>query len=463
MGGVSGTVHLLQRHRNAARTKLLVQLDGLNELPGNDEYGLYVTEYPANFNLDSPCAQAVVGNVYNPEGIQMSLPTYPSRCQENHKDCAIGDLATRHSELTGNDSNSLVEFKDRNLNLYGSNTVIGRGMVLQRLDNGDTLSCCNIELPSNMRMLRAQFNNEVFSGEISIAQPQYDYVDNTVNENVIIMVDLERIDGGQANLPVLGWQLQRGFADETCSHLDPMLGDRSLLIAGNPSGTCSQTQHRSCRLGDLTTKCGPLQLVNNRIRAQCTDNQLALVSFSTLNRLVVSIVDQSNTILDCAQLYEQFPAGGYVNFQFNGIYVNLLFSQLSPYRPTMYQTYVVGLNGQASDIVVYDGEDCSDLGNVLDHRGRLPVANPSTSDEYPVGQLGPKMGGVRGVNYLHNRGLSSSIPLTGPVNIIGKPIAVLRRDGSIWGCGIVEDYTNPPYQPPSDVFDYLDIWRPPTP
>ena len=463
MGGVSGTVHLLQRRRSVARTKLLVQLDGLNELPGNDEYGLYVTEYPANFNLGSPCAPAVVGNVYNPEGIETSLLTYPSRCQGNHTECAIGDLATRHGELTGNDSNSLVEFKDRNLNLYGSNTVIGRGMVLQRLDNGDTLSCCNIEMPSNTRMLHAEFNNEVFSGEITIAQPQYDYVDNTINENVVIMVDLERIDGGQANLPVLGWQLQRGFADESCSHLDPMLGNRSLLAAGYPIATCSQTQHRTCRLGDLTTKCGPLQLVNNRIRAQCTDNQLAFVSFSTLDRLVVSIVDQSNTILDCAQLYEQFPAGAYVNFQFNGIYVNLLFSQLSPYRPTMYQTYVVGLNGQASAIVVYDGEDCSNLGNVLDRHGRLPVANPSTSDQYPVGQLGPKMGGVRGVNHLHNRGLSSSIPLTGPVNIIGKPIAVLRQDGSLWACGLVEDYTNAPYQPPHDVFDYLDIWRPPTP
>ena len=44
MGGVSGTVHLLQRRRSVARTKLLVQLDGLNELPGNDEYGLYVNE-----------------------------------------------------------------------------------------------------------------------------------------------------------------------------------------------------------------------------------------------------------------------------------------------------------------------------------------------------------------------------------------------------------------------------------
>ena len=58
------------------------------------------------------------------------------------------------------------------------------------------------------------------------------------------------------------------------------------------------------------------------------------------------------------------------NFQF---YVNLLFSQLSPYRPTMYQTYVVGLNGQASDIVVYDGADCSDLGNVHGCHERLPL------------------------------------------------------------------------------------------
>lgn len=468
-GGVSGTVHLLQHRRIAETTKLGITLDGLNNLPGSDEYGLYITEYPANFNLDNPCAPASVGPIYNPDGIDITLPTYPARCQENHENCAIGDLATRHSPLTGNDSNSFVELRDKNLNLYGSNTVIGRGMVLRRLDNGDTLSCCNIELPTNTRILRAQFNNQVFSGAISIMHPQYDYVDFTINENAIIMVDLERIDGGQANIPVLGWQLQRGFADETCSRLDPMLGQRSLILAGLLGATtCTRTQHRLCRLGDLTTKCGPLRLINNRIRAQCTDNQLALVPFSTLDRLVVSIVDQRNVILDCAQLYEQTPAGAYVNFRFNGVIVNLLFSQLSPYRPTMYRTYVTGLNGQASNIVVYDGDDpdlrtCSNLGNVLDRRGNLPVANPSTSDQYPIGELGPKMGGVRGKNSLHNHGLSSSIPLTGPVNIIGRPIAVLRQDGFIWGCGLVENYTNAPYEPPGDVFDYLDIWRPPTP
>ena len=96
------------------------------------------------------------------------------------------------------------------------------------------------------------------------------------------MVDLERIDRGPANLPMLQWQLQRGFADTTCSRLDPILGYQ---LADSRAASCSQTEHRTCRFGDLTTKCGPLQLVNNRIRAQCTDNQLGFVLFSTLDRL----------------------------------------------------------------------------------------------------------------------------------------------------------------------------------
>ena len=469
MGGVSGTIHLLQRHRISAHTKLHIKLNGLKDLPGNNEYGLYITDYPVNLNLVNPCAPAVVGGTYNPEGIDTTLPTYSTRCRANHKQCAIGDLVTRHNNLTGNDSGVLVEYRDFNLNLYGPNTVVGRGMILRRSDNGDTLSCCNIESPTNTRVLRAQFVDQVFSGQITIEQPQYDYVDYTINENTIIMVDLERIDGGRATVPNLEWQLQRGFADKTCSHLDPMLGQKSIMIAGGQRATCSQTQHRTCRLGDLTTKCGPLQLVNNRIRAQCTDNQLGLVSFSTLNRLVVSITGpHGRPILDCAQLTEQIPTGAYVNFRFNGLFVNLMFSQPSPFRPTYYQTYVLGLHRQARNIIVYDGgnpdlKNCSNLGNVLDYHGRLPVANPNTSDQYPAGVLGPKMGGVRGKNYLRNHGLSSNIPLIGPVNIIDKPIAVLHEDGFIWGCGLVEIYNNPPHQTPTNIFDYLDIWRPPNP
>lgn len=39
-------------------------------------------------------------------------------------------------------------------------------MVLQHLD---FLTCCNIELPTSIRMLQAQFRSQVFNGEITIA------------------------------------------------------------------------------------------------------------------------------------------------------------------------------------------------------------------------------------------------------------------------------------------------------
>ena len=53
-----------------------------------------------------------------------------------------------------------------------------------------------------------------------------------------------------------------------------------------------------------------------------------------------------------AQLNKVVPAGAYVNFTFDNVFVNLAFSQLSPQDPTMYRTYVVGLDGQAGNIVV---------------------------------------------------------------------------------------------------------------
>ena len=449
---------MLQRRVNSEKTRVNVMLDGLDELPGDDEYGFCITEYPSDYNTVDPCAAAIVGDLYNPEGVDTSLADYPDRCLENHTQCAIGDLASRHCSLTGKDTNTLVGLKDFNLNLYGPNTVVGRGMSLKRLDTDETLACCNIEIPTNTRVLQAPFNNGVFSGEITITLPKYDYLDYTKNENTIISVDLKRIDGGVANIPMLQWNIRRGVADSSCSNLRPPFHSSVVSEASE----CSQTNHRACNMGDLTRKCGPLRLVNNRIRAQCTDNQLGLVSFFTLSRLAVSI-DQGLTILDCAQLSEQQPAGAYVNFRFDQTLVNLAFTQPSPQDPTMYRSYVIGLNGEAGNIVVYDGENCDNLGDVLNYPGELPTGNPVTGDEYAVGELGPKMGGVLGKDYLRTQGLSSNIPLTGPVNIVGRPITVLRTDGTVWGCGMVEDYYNMPYTPPEDVIDYLDLFVTPTP
>ena len=256
--GVYGSVHLLQRRHGVAYTKLRFILDGLEELPGDDKYGLYITEYPAELNSPDPCAAAVVRDVYNPESINTSSPDYSTNCQKDHKDCAIGDLATWHYPLTSNDSGAFVEYRDCNLDLYGLNSVIGCAMILKHLVSNKTLSCCNIQMPTSARVLRAQFNN-TFKGEIKIIHPQHDNVDHIINENTIIMVDLELIKGSRSTDVLYGWHLQRGVADKACSRLDSILDQRS-MIPGNSNVACSRTHHCTCRLGDLTTKCGPLQL-----------------------------------------------------------------------------------------------------------------------------------------------------------------------------------------------------------
>ena len=99
---------------------------------------------------------------------------------------------------------------------------------------------------------------------------------------------------------------------------------------------------------------------------------MGLAPFNTFDKLVISVVHPSGFIIDCANLYELMPAGAYVNFWLVGVFVNLVFSQLSQYDPTMYRSHVVGLDGQAANIVVYDGDDpnidfntCSHLGSVL--------------------------------------------------------------------------------------------------
>ena len=303
---MSGNVHFLQRRRNSQKIKVGVELDGLDALPGDDEYGFCITDYGIALNSPDPCAASAVGDLFNPEGIDTSLVDYPMRCQGDHSECAIGDLATRHSPLTGNDTDTFVEYRDFNLNLYGPNSIVGRTMTLKRLDTDEILSCCAIEVPTNVRTLRAHFDGGVFRGDVVMIVPQYDYLDYTKTDITNIQIDMERIDGGPANIPMLGWQIQSGFADESCSRLEDVLGPprMSVVMPGDPGTGCSQMEHCECHLGDLTTKCGPIQLENNRIRDQCIDNQLGLTSFSTIERTVVSITDQSGTILDCAQLNE---------------------------------------------------------------------------------------------------------------------------------------------------------------
>jgi len=447
-GGILGIVFMFQKLDGY--TKLSAQFKGLKDAPGNS-YGLYILEYPANLHTRNPCDD--LGGIYDPDG---NLGTFNStqRCQANHSHCAVGDLATRHGSFNSNDS--FIEFgRDFNLPIFGPRSVVGRSIVIRKLDGGDSnLACSNIEVPTKSRVLRGQFSS-VLSGNVFIIVPRYDNVTQ-------IIVDLERINGGPPNTVLHGWQLQNGYADpyNICGRLGPVLGQQRRFVG------CSQSNHHPCPLGFLTAKCGALSVVNSHMRAFCTDNQLGLVSFSILDQAVLSILKPlSNHIMECVQLEEKHP-GAIIKFRNLRtkpiVLVHVVFSQLTPFHPIYYRTNVKRLNKEADNLIVYDGDNphldtCTNLGNVL---GRMnTTANPKTSDQYPPGEIGPKIGGLMGKKKLRTHGLTSSIPIN---DIIGRPVALTRSDGSIWGCGEVQAYYNVPYMPPSNVEDYLDIWKPPS-
>ena len=92
--------------------------------------------------------------------------------------------------------------------------------------------------------------------------------------------------------------------------------------------------------------------------------------------------------------------------------------------------------------------------------GASTVANRVTSNQYTVGEIGPKIGGLLGKQELHGHGLTTSIPLSRSLSIIGRLVALTRSDGTIWGCDEIRNYYSAPYTPIDEVVDYLDIWKP---
>lgn len=219
---------------------------------------------------------------------------------------------------------------------------------------------------------------------------------------------------------------------------------------------CSPQFQRECFIGNLTAKCGPLNLVNGRMRAFCTDEQLGTIPASSIRRLSIAIkaADSSEDIISCANFQNIEPECSIVEFRTRGrrgIYGNLLFYQNDPNDRTFVRTYVTGLrqvNGSfeiREDPVPEDG-DCSELGNIIVKPGAAPVIGvpvPSdgiqTGDTVILGNLGPKLTIPNGAQSYRETVASSYLPLFGPYNITGHSLVLVRDDtGEPWACGTIE-------------------------
>uniref|UniRef100_A0A3B3TB89 Superoxide dismutase copper/zinc binding domain-containing protein n=1 Tax=Paramormyrops kingsleyae TaxID=1676925 RepID=A0A3B3TB89_9TELE len=94
------------------------------------------------------CSHDNVGDHWNPHKVTVSDPAYPHGPGATHDMYEVGDLSGRHGSL---DNISDVEqfFSDWNLPLFGTNSIVGRSVVIHQ-SNGARLLCGTIGYPGEV-------------------------------------------------------------------------------------------------------------------------------------------------------------------------------------------------------------------------------------------------------------------------------------------------------------------------
>jgi len=210
--GVTGEVVFTQENPSEP-VDIQVNLMGLDQFP--DSYRWSIHDFPVRADLLSnfPCTNAKLGNVYNSDNST-------SNCVGNPASCAAGDLTSKLGLLRGDVEMQI--FTDPNLDLFGSQSVVGRSLVIDKGTGMDgSFICANIELngrPSRrVETIRASFNNGVIQGDVILRRP-------TGFDEMTVEADIYRVDGMMLDESDISWSLNVGPASENCTGVGQVIG-----------------------------------------------------------------------------------------------------------------------------------------------------------------------------------------------------------------------------------------------
>lgn len=180
--------------------------------------------------------------------------------------------------------------------------------------------------------------------------------------------------------------------------------------------------------------------------------QIPFETFSSVYLVVYSEFDPNEPIA-CAPLRFVKPKTAAAKFQTVSVQGNVIFSQDSPYDPTIAR---VNLNLPNSDGHSYgidelpmiirrksDTRVCPNIREIIynPHHvepSSVPAEGEATSDQYAVGDLSGKYGSLTGKSTEKIQVTDYNLPLFGPVSIVGRAMTVYSADGVAIACSNVE-------------------------
>ncbi|KAK6174544.1 hypothetical protein SNE40_017798 [Patella caerulea] len=283
--GVTGSIKFSQSS-GVVEVKTTIKND-LQNL-ANTAANYHVHTFGISPGASSSCSAASVAGHFNPFDIDTATDPEPTVGTVDQYE--VGDISGKFGKLSGVSSNA--EHFDTNMNLYGTQSIIGRSVVLHKASDGSRWSCGNIVEDTSltggtMLQVKAVFDTNV-RGYVTLSQ--YVYPDNSFSDTSV-EVDLV-YSNGSASTPDHNWHVHAygvygddqaitGRCQSTGGHFNPF---KVNLQTGYSE--CGATNPLRCEVGDQSSKLGTYTIGSGRMLS--TDVYLPLSGrYSVIGKAVV--------------------------------------------------------------------------------------------------------------------------------------------------------------------------------
>ena len=469
--GVKGMIKFKQRSPLDPVT-VNIDLDNLKSKAGGYHVHLYPVPQKRGMN-EAVCDADDVAGHFNPFNVDVDSSVYPSATSTTPDMYEVGDISGKFGTLA-NLSSYNETWIDPNLQLYGSNSIIGRSVVIHKNQPNSPRWICSTIWPGEgiaMNTAYARFTFP-FIGYMLFRQPRDMWFAET---QVYVELNYAAM-GNQTATQEHTWHVHETAIgadrmvsrEQRCVSVGDHYNPYDVDLGGDYASQCRSNKQVRCELGDLSGKHGKLNIrtaSGQKTKYFFTDIQLPLSGPQSI--VGKSIVIHNNTHpserLGCADVILKYPRTAMVNawtaadgqgsptgtITFSQDCVDILSC------PTTVHVELSGLKNQVAGYHVHEtptGPDTrqsqlclgSDTGGHLNPFGAPYPLYPGNSslDQYEIGDLSGKFHPLTGTSYSTNV-LDINLPMEGPFSIVGRSIVIHRNDigAARWACGNIMETT----------------------
>lgn len=366
------------------------------------------------------------------------------------------DLGEMHGNLPSNQEYSV---QSSSLSLFGPDSPVGHSLLLRGLKTG--MVACATFLPTSRKSnYRAKFH-EPLSGSVTIFQTAFGssflshlMYSNGTRRHSIHRFDLVKTDDDmllQLNNRPLPLPLTSANSQNLASSPNQLLLEQR--EHENEISQCRRFTAGEPLLRNMTYQLS-VSTENFGMRSR-TALVLPQIPFETFSSVYVIVYSEYNPLepIACAPLKFVKPKTAAAKFQTPSVQGNVLFSQDSPYDPTLAR---ISLQLPNSDGHSYgidelpmiirrksDTRVCPNIREIIYNPHHIepssvPAEGEATSDQYAVGDLSGKYGSLAGKSTERIQVSDFNLPLFGPNSIVGRAMTVYSADGVAIACSNVE-------------------------